>query len=103
MGSRIDGTNLPISGCAGLRLPLSLGQVLLNPDPVPLLVHHKTFLSGTFHSFNFDKYAWRYLGGYCFRFNLRFSLAEMTERIANAVCCWIPCTEGDLRAAESYG
>jgi len=63
----------------------------------------KTSLSGTFHGFNFDKYARRYLGGYCFRFNRRFSLAAMTERIANAVCCCMPCTERDLRVAEAYG
>jgi len=68
-----------------------------------LLGNLKTSLSGTFHAFNFDKYAKRYLGGYCFRFNRRFSLPAMTERIANAVCCCIPCTEQDLRVAESYG
>lgn len=68
-----------------------------------LLGNLKTSLSGTFHAFNFDKYARRYLGGYCFRFNRRFSLAAMTERIANAVCCCMPCTERDLRVAEAYG
>ena len=68
-----------------------------------LLGNLKTSLSGTFHAFSFDKYAKRYLGGYCFRFNRRFSLPAMTERIANAVCCCIPCTERDLRIAESYG
>ena len=54
----------------------------------------KTSFSGTFHAFNFDKYARRYLGGCCFRFNRRFSLVAMNERIANAVCCsifhWLP-------------
>jgi len=68
-----------------------------------LLGNLKTSLSGTLHAFNFDKYAKRYLGGYCFRFNRRFSLPAMTERIANAVCCCIPCTERDLRVAEAYG
>ena len=68
-----------------------------------LLGNLKTSLSGTFHAFNFDKYARRYLGGYCFRFNRRFSLAAITERIANAVCCSMPCTERALRDAESYG
>ena len=63
----------------------------------------KTSLNGTFHAFNFDKYARRYLGGHCFRFNRRFSLAEITERIANAVCCCKPCTERNLRVAEVYG
>jgi transposase-like protein len=67
-----------------------------------LLGNLETSLSGTFLAFNFDKYAKRYLGGYCFRFNRRFSLPAMTERIANAVCCCIPCTERDLRIAESY-
>jgi hypothetical protein len=68
-----------------------------------LLGNLKTSLSGTFHAFNFDKYARRYLGGYCFRFNRRFSLAAMTERIANVIRCCMPCTERDLRVAESYG
>ena len=69
----------------------------------PFLSNVKTSFSGTFHAFNFDKVARRYLGGYCFRFNRRFSMATMTERIANAFCCCMPCTEGDLRLAEDYG
>ena len=68
-----------------------------------LLSNVKTSFSGTFHAFNFDKYARRYLGGYCFRFNRRFSMATMTDRIANAICCCMPCTESDLRVAEAYG
>ncbi|QPN67559.1 IS1595 family transposase [Synechococcus sp. CBW1006] len=68
-----------------------------------LLGNLKTSFNGTFHAFNFDKYAKRYLGGFCFRFNRRFAMAEMTERIANAVCCCMPCTERDLRLAEAYG
>jgi hypothetical protein len=68
-----------------------------------LLGNLKTSLSGTFHAFNVDKYARRYLGCFCLRFNRRFSLAAMTERIANAVCCCIPCTERVLRVEESYG
>jgi hypothetical protein len=68
-----------------------------------LLGNLKTSFNGKFHAFNFDKYARRHLGGYCFRFNQRFSLAAMTERIANAVCCSMPCTARDLRVAEFYG
>jgi hypothetical protein len=30
-------------------------------------------------------------------------MAEMTDRIADAVCCCMPCTERDLRVAEAYG
>jgi transposase-like protein len=63
----------------------------------------KTSLSGTFHAFNFDKYARRYLGGFCFRFNRRFEMAAMTKRIAHAVCCCMPCPERALRVAEVYG
>jgi len=68
-----------------------------------LLGNLKTSFSGTFHACNFDKYARRYLGGYCFRFNRLFSMVAMTERIANAVCCCRPATERDLRVAEAYG
>jgi hypothetical protein len=68
-----------------------------------LLGNLKTIFNGTFHAFNFDKYARRYLGGYCFHFNRRFAMAAMTERIANAVCCCKPVTERALRVAEAYG
>ena len=68
-----------------------------------LLGNLKTSFNGTFHAFNLDKYARRYLGGTCFGFNRRFSLATMTERIANAGCCCMPCSERDLRVAEFYG
>jgi hypothetical protein len=68
-----------------------------------ILDNLKTSLSGTLHAFNFDKYTRRYLGGFCFRFNRRFAMAEMTERIANAICCFMPFTERDLRVAEVYG
>jgi len=68
-----------------------------------LLGNAKTSLGGTFHAFNFDKYARRNLGGYCFCFNRRFSMGTMTDRIANSVCCCMPCREGDLRVAEACG
>jgi hypothetical protein len=54
-------------------------------------------------AYGYDKYARRYLDGFCFRFNRRFSMVEMTDRIANAVYCCIPCTERDLRVAEGCG
>ena len=70
-----------------------------------LLGNLKTSFCGTLHAFNFDKYAQRYMGGFCFRFRFirRFSMAAMTERIANAVCCCTHCTERDLRLAELMG
>jgi hypothetical protein len=45
-----------------------------------LLGNLKNSFNGTFHAFNFDKYARHYLGGYCFRFDRRFSMVAMTER-----------------------
>jgi len=62
----------------------------------------RSSLNGTFHAFIFDKYARNYLGGHCFRSNRRFSLPEMTERIANVVCCYTPCTERQFRVAEAF-
>jgi hypothetical protein len=67
-----------------------------------LLSNLRTSFSGTFHAFYFDKYAKRYLGCFCFRFNRRFNMAEMTERIANAVCFCKPCPERVLRVVEHY-
>ncbi len=82
----------------------------MHPNDLPqfrwintLLGNLKTSLSSTFHAFNFDKHARRYLGSFCFRFHRRFEMAAMTERIANAVCCCMPCPERALRVAEVYG
>jgi hypothetical protein len=36
----------------------------------------KSSFSGTFHSFNLDKYAKCYLGGFCFLFNSRFTMLQ---------------------------
>ncbi len=60
-----------------------------------ILGNLKTSLSGTLHAFNFGKVARRYPGGFCFRFNRRFAMPEMIDRIANSVCCCMPCTEHD--------
>jgi hypothetical protein len=59
-----------------------------------LLGNSKTSFSGSFHTCNFEKYARQYLGGNWFSFNRPLSLAEMTERIANASCRCMSCTEG---------
>jgi hypothetical protein len=68
-----------------------------------LLGNLKTSINGALHAFDIGKYAKRYLGGYCFRFNRRFEIKEMTDRIANAVCCCTPWPERALRVAEVYG
>jgi transposase-like protein len=68
-----------------------------------VLSNLKTSLNGTFHAFNFAKYGKRYLGAFCFRFNRRFNLAAMTERLLIAACCCGPRPERVLRLAEPSG
>lgn len=69
--------------------------------PSASLANLKTSLSGTSNAFHFDPYAKRYLGSHGFRCNHRFSLPTMTERIINALCSRIPCTERGLKVAEA--
>jgi hypothetical protein len=60
----------------------------------------KTSFSGTFHALRFEKYADRYLGAFCYRFNRRFNLEKMTERLAYAICTCTARPERLLRDAE---
>jgi hypothetical protein len=60
----------------------------------------KTSFSGTFHALRFEKYANRYLGAFCYRFNRRFHLEEMTGRILRATCNCNARPERILRSAE---
>ncbi|WP_298160031.1 transposase, partial [Ferrovum sp.] len=52
----------------------------------------KTALSGTYHAFNFRKYAGRYLAESQYRFNRRFDLAAMVPRLAVALMSATPCS-----------
>lgn len=60
----------------------------------------KTSFSGTFHAVRFEKYADRYLGAFCYRFNRRFNLEEMMGRILRATCNRTARPERLLRSAE---
>ena len=60
----------------------------------------KTSFSGTFHALKFDMYADRYLGAFCYRFNRRFNLEEMTGRILWATCNCTARPGRLLRSAE---
>ena len=60
----------------------------------------KTSFSGTFHALSFEKYGDRYMGAFCYRFNRRFNLEGMTERIVHAVCNCTTRPERLLREAE---
>ncbi len=78
-----------------------------HPDELPefrwintVLSNLKTSFSSTFHALKFDKYADRYLAAFNYRFNRRFNLATMTERVVHAICSCGPRPECFLRSAE---
>jgi hypothetical protein len=68
-----------------------------------LLSNLKTGISGGLHVSNFDKYAKRYLGGFCFRFNRRIEMKMMTNRIANAIFFCKSCPKRALMVGEFMG
>ena len=55
-----------------------------------LLGNLKTALSGTYHAFDFVKYAHRYLAEAQYRFNRRFNLASILARLLHAACTTTP-------------
>lgn len=60
----------------------------------------KTGLSGTYHAFNFQKYGDRYLAEIAYRFNRRFNLKGMLQRLLIACIGSRPQPERLLRSAE---
>ena len=60
----------------------------------------KTALAGTYHAFNFRKYAHRYLAECQYRFNRRFDLKAILPRLVRAAAVTGPRTEAWLRLAE---
>jgi transposase-like protein len=60
----------------------------------------KTSLSGTYHAFAFSKYAFRYLAAFAYRFNRRFDLATLPQRLLIAVVHCSRRPEHQLRLAE---
>lgn len=60
----------------------------------------KTALAGTYHAFNFRKYAHRYLAECQYRFNRRFDLKALLPRLVRAAATTGPRTETWLRLAE---
>ena len=65
-----------------------------------LLGNLKTALSGTYHAFNFDKYAHRYLAEAQYRFNRRFNLASILARLLRAASVTSPRPSPLIRLAE---
>ena len=65
-----------------------------------LLGNLKTAFSGTYHAFDFAKYAHRYLAEVQYRFNRRFNLASILPRLLRAACVTSPRPAQSIRAAE---
>jgi hypothetical protein len=60
----------------------------------------KTSISGTYHSFDFAKYGYRYLSEIQYRFNRRFDLTTILSRLLRAAVTTGKRTEIWLRLAE---
>ena len=67
----------------------------------PLLGNLKTALTGTYHAFDFVKYAHRYLAEAQYRFNRRFNLASILPRLLRAGAVTSPRPAQFIRAAEA--
>lgn len=65
-----------------------------------LLSNLKTALSGTYHAFDFAKYAHRYLAEAQYRFNRRFNLASILARLVRAASLTPPRPATLIRLAE---
>ena len=60
----------------------------------------KTSLSGCYHAFDFRKYAARYLAAFCYRFNRRFDLRTLHQRLLIAAVTAIPRPLRSIRVAD---
>jgi transposase-like protein len=60
----------------------------------------KNAITGTYHAFDFEKYAHRYLGEFQYRFNRRFDLAGMFKRLVKDTAKADKVPEQKLRLAE---
>ena len=62
-----------------------------------VLSNLKTGLTGTYHAFKFAKYAHRYLGEFQYRFNRRFNLRSILQRLVVAASATKPHSLGVIR------
>jgi hypothetical protein len=65
-----------------------------------LLGNLKTAITGTYHAFEFAKYAARYLAEFQFRFNRRYRMHAMLPRMLRAIVNATPLSTALLRAPE---
>lgn len=66
-----------------------------------VLSNLKTAINGTYHAFDFHKYADRYLAEVQYRFNRRFNLSTILQRLVRAAVTTAPRTESNIRMAEA--
>ena len=62
----------------------------------------KTAITGTYHAFNFAKYADRYLAEFQYRFNRRFNLSALMQSLIRAAAACKPTPMPLLRMAEVH-
>jgi hypothetical protein len=67
-----------------------------------LLGNLKTAIDGTYHAFDFAKYAHRYLAEFQYRFNRRFDMRGLFTRLLSALVAAKPSPEHRLRLAEVH-
>ena len=67
-----------------------------------LLGNLKTAIRGTYHAFDFAKYAHRYLAEFQFRFNRRFNMKTILPRLLQSLLAAPPSPEHWLRTAEVH-
>ena len=60
----------------------------------------KTSLAGCYHGFEFGKYADRYLAAFCYRFNRRFDLKTLHQRLVIAAISSPPRNLREIRLAD---
>lgn len=62
----------------------------------------KTAIHGTYHAFDFGKYAARYLAEVSYRFNRRFDLRAILGQLIKDAAATLPCPERRIRLAEVH-
>ena len=65
-----------------------------------MLSNLKTAMVGTYHAIKFEKYAHRYLAEVQYRFNRRFDLRAILQRLVCIAVAAKPQTRGFIREAE---
>lgn len=65
-----------------------------------VLSNLKTAMAGTYHAIDFAKYAHRYLAEVQYRFNRRFDLSAILQRLVHAAAATVPRNRVFIRGAE---